>query len=62
MCGEDFIGETFKVYDENNRLQKGLVSCGCHMDVLDDCCQICKTPLNEPGICSPCAQLKMKIV
>jgi ribosomal protein L37AE/L43A len=35
MCGEEFTGETYKVYNENNALQKGLVSCGCHMDVPD---------------------------
>lgn len=62
MCGEKFTGKSFKVYDENNRLQKGLISCGCHMDVPDNCCQICGVPLKAPGICSPCVHLKMKIV
>lgn len=36
MCGEEFTGETYKVYNENNVWQKCLISCGCHMDAPDD--------------------------
>ena len=35
MCGEDFKGKSWPVYDENHNKQKGLISCGCHMDVPD---------------------------
>lgn len=62
MCGKEFIGKSYKVVDENFNVQKGLISCGCDMDVPDNCCQVCGTPLREPGICSPCVHLKMKLV
>lgn len=28
MCGNSFLGESFKVVDENFNLQRGLIQCG----------------------------------
>lgn len=33
LCLESFLHEPIKVYDENHKLQKGVVSCGCHIEI-----------------------------
>lgn len=33
MCGNDFKGKSYRVYDENWKWQRCLTSCGCHLFV-----------------------------